>query len=441
MQTQEQSNQQRTQSLSGGGRVSSAALRYARAISDGFTGLEEGADRYQLLLLVKKAGKLAGFTPRMVQLLDYYLAYTRDVDWEEGSRPIVFQSLARTSLDLGVSERQVQHLEARLFEAGAITWSDSGNHKRYGQRDADTGRLLYAFGVDLTPLSHLRGVLEERLQEKRLYDDAWLETKRQISWYRRQIRSLLLERETTEGATAEYERCYYAIAGRVRTHQSLAELRSLLAEHKALSEELFALVVEDAVDQPQEAASGDEENFVHKETTTQESFDESNTRSPAGVGFQKSVAEHPAPKPRRPERGAEPGEAGGGGDLPGSGAEHLTLGQVLQAASPRFWEHLPLDARPMNWADVVEAADRLRSRLGVSQTVWGRACAELGRVGAALCVLVTDQAMQRAEGAVRNPAAYFAGLLRKHRTGELRLHGSVYGLTQRAEELTAAPKV
>ncbi|MFO1022740.1 MAG: hypothetical protein U0903_18895 [Planctomycetales bacterium] len=48
---------------------------------------------------------------RMIQLLDYYFAFTRDADWERGSRPVVYQSLAKTALDLSVTERQVQRLE------------------------------------------------------------------------------------------------------------------------------------------------------------------------------------------------------------------------------------------------------------------------------------------------------------------------------------------
>lgn len=71
-----------TDNYLGGGRIASPTYRVAMAMADDFTGLEEGADRYALLLLVKKVGKLAGFSPRMIHLLDYYLAFTRDCDWE-----------------------------------------------------------------------------------------------------------------------------------------------------------------------------------------------------------------------------------------------------------------------------------------------------------------------------------------------------------------------
>ena len=67
-----------------GGRISSSTHRKSYAQVEDFTGLEENVNRYDLLLLVKRMGKKAGFTPRMINLLDYYMAFTRDLDWEQG---------------------------------------------------------------------------------------------------------------------------------------------------------------------------------------------------------------------------------------------------------------------------------------------------------------------------------------------------------------------
>ena len=124
-----------------GGRRSSPELRASIEMAEAFEGLPAEVDRYDLLTLVKRAGRQAGFTSGMIELLDYYMAFTRECDWEEGARPVIFQSLSRTALDFGVSERQIQKLEQALFRAGAITWNDSGNHRRYGQRDTRTAGL------------------------------------------------------------------------------------------------------------------------------------------------------------------------------------------------------------------------------------------------------------------------------------------------------------
>lgn len=402
-----------------GGRAASEALRQSLELCGDFAGLEADANRYDLLLLVKKVGKLAGFTPRSIVLLDYYLAYTRDCDWEQGSRPIVYQSLSRTALDLGVSERQIQKLEALLFDLGAITWNDSGNHKRYGQRDPETGRLVYAFGVDLTPLAFLRTELERKLHEKRLYDDAWLEAKRQISWHRRQIKAILLEIEQGQGASsaADYEGSYAEIATQIRTHLTLDKLRALLDRHMSLYSDLMARVRDNPVksQKPTQRASiaretiisscKNEQEFAHYKYTTQPL----NSCSRVDPAFRKSVVDAPAAK----------------STASSLGAEHVSLPMAVGAASDRLAVYLPPDP---GWTDFIDAANRLRPALGISQASWGEACHVLGRSGAAICLLVTDRATERIENPVRQPAAYFRGMTERGRAGELRLHNSVFGL-------------
>ena len=235
----------------GGGRIASPKLRHSLEQCEDFEGLEEKVSRYDLLLLVKRAGKKAGFSPRMIALLDYYMSFTRDIDWEEGSCPIVYQSLARTALDMGVSERQIQILEKQLFEVGALTWHDSGNHRRFGQRCEETGQIMFAYGAELTPLAYLKTELQDKLHEKQLYDKAWMETKRQISWYRRQIRAILLEAESGAGECGEeftldkadlldFSNRYERIAICIRTYMDLICLRELLGKHKDLYEILSA---------------------------------------------------------------------------------------------------------------------------------------------------------------------------------------------------------
>lgn len=404
----------------GGGRIGSPAYRESLLQSDDFTGLEEDVGRYDLLLLVKRVGKAAGFTPRMIQLLDYYMAFTTEQDWEEGSRPIVFQSLSRTALDLGVSERQIQKLEKQLFQLSAITYHDSGNHKRYGQRDPATGRLLFAFGVDLTPLAYLREELERKLHEKQLYDQAWLGTKREISWLRRQVRSLLLElREqgASPRALHELEAIYNEIAVQLRTHIGLSGLRELLQRHHELHERCLETVSlaaprtgnSDGTTRKRSCTS--EPEFAHYKYTTPSI----NICSPQDTCFQKSVAEPPAPE--------ESASASGG--------DHVSIAQMVTAASERYRSHLPLRSGTLTWDDVIDAAYRLRPHLGVSQQSWGEACHVVGRVGAALCVLLTDRGIDRTDDPVRQPAAYFRGMVNRARAGELRLHNSVFGLLER----------
>lgn len=409
----------------GGGRIASDLYRQSLSYCQEFTGLEEDIDRYDLLLLTKRVGKLAGFTSRMIQLLEYYMAYTRACDWEEGSRPIVYQSLARTALDLGVSERQIQKLEKQLFEAGAITWNDSGNHKRFGKRNSQTGKIEFAYGVALTPLSYLKAELETKLIEKQLRDKAWLEAKREISSYRRQIRSLLLEAEEggREREVACYVRDYQSIAIQIRTNLRLEQLRQLLSKHQRLHAHLMAHLPRTpqgeikSKEVPPKATKGSctsEPKFVHIKYRNQvkKISSSSNKR-----GFQEKIGA--ASLQNQPTKS--------------SGLEHLTLKQTVVASCDRFQEHLSLKPSPLTWQDFVEAAFRLKDDLAISQMTWAKACQTMGRREAAIGVMLTSHATQRPHNRVQSPAAYYHRLVQKARVGELRLHNSVFGLLEKQQ--------
>jgi len=436
-----------------GGRISSSSHRKSYEQVEDFTGLEGNVNRYDLLLLVKRIGKQAGFTPRMISLLDYYMAFTRDCDWEQGSSPIIYQSLSKTALDLGVSERQVQRLEQSLFEAGALTWHDSGNHRRYGKRD-ESGRIMYAYGVDLTPLAYLKASLEEKLQEKRLIDAAWMETKRQISYYRGQIRAVMCEMEllTLDGQgdyadiLTDLEKKYEPISIQIRTHLGLERVRGLLASHK----ELYALAVDilepqtvdnsgDNIKETKEMSPKNDINDVHYNSTIKKQSNKLDTNSMATPrSFQESsneLQEYQRSTTAQDETTEALEEEKEFSDaetlILQTGLQHITLKQALNAASDRFRAHMPMEGRPMNWNDFVEAAYKMKGDLMIAQSSWARACATLGRPGAAICLLLTDQAQHRERKPVHKTGAYFNAMINRAKDGELHLHNSIFGILKR----------
>ena len=443
-------------SYSGGGRISSPKLRASLEQSEDFLGLEEDTNRYDLLLLVKRVGKSAGFTPRMIELLDYYMAFTRDIDWEEGSSPIIYQSLSKTALDLDVSERQIQRLEQQLFEVGALTWHDSGNHRRYGQRCEDTGEILYAYGVDLTPLAYLKEKLSQQLAEKKAEKAAWMESKRQISWYRRQIRAILAELEgrvDIDPPLHDLERQYEEIAKPIRTHMDNERLKSLIAEHKDIYEVVLKNLEKGQLSQErvvnesnkpqmtQKTSSKDDKGVVHYKSTTQKPFNKLNTSRDKPNGFQErrngnsgDYSSSIEKMDRLAEKGGQatkPNENDPEGLILKTGLQHITLKQALNAASSEFKAHMPLEPRAMNWHDFVEAAYKLRGSLGISQNSWSHACVTLGRTGAAICVLLTEAGTHRADDPVTKPAGYFNAMINRAKRGELHLHNSIFGILKR----------
>ncbi|MCB1593246.1 MAG: hypothetical protein KDI90_12435, partial [Alphaproteobacteria bacterium] len=277
-----------------GGRRSSPKFRETLALSDEFQGLPENVTHFDILKLVKRVGRELGMTERMIQLLEYYLLFTRDQDWSANARPIVYQSLYKTARDFGVGERQIQKLEQTLFEIGALTWQDSGNHKRYGMRDEDSGDILFAYGVDLSPLASLYPLLLQKYEEKQIRDAAWMDTKRQISGTRARIRALITELPAEEQEKAHTH--YLTIAYSIRAHMSLESLRELLGKHMEMRETLQQRLSESAraednhVQKTYIYTSKDASLGAHKYSTKNTPSDKSDTCSHEDISFQESVA-------------------------------------------------------------------------------------------------------------------------------------------------------
>jgi replication initiation protein RepC len=408
-----------------GCRVSNKNLREVQRQVDEFSGLEPGTNHYELLLLVKRVGKEAGFTRSMICLLDYYFAFTRPIDWQTG-KPIVYQALSKTALDLGISERQVQKLEKELAGVGAICFRDSGNFKRYGFRDAKTGAIQHAFGVDLSPLAVMKGVLEEQLAEKRSRNQAWMELKRQLTSYRSLIRGLIAELAEQGEDVAELLEKYRSIAIQIRSHLKVAQLETLAEGHRKLYRALRKMVGKigkclgrdtQVLPIAQETRIGsprDEVAFVHKEDTIQKPFNKLNTGSRGDAGERSRLVQYSYSRSC------------------GDKLFHdVSIEQLISVSSQRLKAYLPLGRSNLN--DLIEAAYRLSSDLGISQPNWARACETLGRLPAALCILLTDQAMHRSVNPVRQPSAYLQGMVNRGSRGELNLIPSIQGMYARGD--------
>ena len=435
-----------------GGRVSSSELRESLKGRDEGQGLHSKVDRYHLLKLVERVGKGAGFTPRMVDLLAYYLRFTRDDDWEQGSRPMVYQSLSRTALDFGVSERQIQKLENALFEVGALSWQDSGNHRRFGQRCPKSGKILYAYGVDLSPLAELQDGLEELLEKKETHARQWMETKRQISFYRRQVKACLAEAREQMSIEPDQikllEDRYEEVAVQIRTHISLPRLHELLLKHRELFQQTKVLLEQGRAAVECEKTENDtprnEEKFAHNNNTNHipsNKFDTGRAAPNRLARGRKGRVCTPNETSSSEESLSGQRRVGGfhSASYPDqnsqtSGTGQINLKQIINASSSRFQEYMPFDTRSVNEYHLVEAADSLRGTLQISMGSWSRACHEMGRVGAAICLMLTDQASLREANPARIPGAYFNGMINRSKRGELNLRPAIHALLKRTHD-------
>lgn len=200
----------------------------------------------------------------------------------------------------------------------------------------------------------------------------------------------------------------------------LDTLRDLLARHKNLINDIEREFLE-------KMSCTYEKNVVHIQHTNNNQSDKSDTSRAAPNCFQESssgvhVAQNQTKQPTVSFNSHQEQQ------ILETGLQHITLKQALNAASERFRSFIPMFSRAMSWNDLVEAAYAIKGELHISQHSWSKACDRLGRNGAAICVLLTDQGIFREENCVMKPAAYFNGMIAKFEVGELHLHNSIFGL-------------
>ena len=75
-------------------------------------------------------------------------------DWLGEYRPMVWPSNEWLCARLGIKEGQLKKLIGSAFEHGLLAMRDSGNGHRRGRREkGEAGRILWAYGFDLSPLA------------------------------------------------------------------------------------------------------------------------------------------------------------------------------------------------------------------------------------------------------------------------------------------------
>jgi replication initiation protein RepC len=123
-----------------------------QAIAERFEGLLE-VSKGQALAAFKQAAQPLGISPRLRDAVDVLFAFSAPQDWQPGARPIVWPSNRKLETMLGLARRQVQNVLNALIRANLMTPVDSPTGRRWGHRDAKTGKIVEAYGFDLSPIA------------------------------------------------------------------------------------------------------------------------------------------------------------------------------------------------------------------------------------------------------------------------------------------------
>ncbi|WP_299870026.1 plasmid replication protein RepC [uncultured Roseobacter sp.] len=384
---------------------------------------------------VKRVGAHIGLKAGDMLLLDTLGAFTQAQDWEEGQRPIVWASNAYLMEHTGFSLSALKRHARRLAETGVISFKDSPNGKRWGHRDAD-GRIIEAYGFDLSPLSARVEEFEQLQAELRAERALCQRLKRQITVARRMIRAKIEAAfsRTLRGPWEHLSGLFEDLLDRLPRRNTASEtLSRLLAWFRELQErvevtylkavrvdevvENTAESIEQVSEKTQEMGPREVNSDPHILITTQlksVTCNRSEIEQAAGV----------VPNVRPEERVEKELEDCGVETRKKRGAA-LDLPTVMQAC-PEFasWAR-NMGGYLKDWGDLHRVAGQLRPMIGVSEHAWNLAQDRLGpQIATAALVLTFDK---HCAGEVASPGGYLRGIVQKAGTGELHLERSFYG--------------
>jgi len=397
-------------------------------------GEQVAVPKTRAFVAVKRVGAYIGLKAGDMMLLDTLGAFTQAHDWEEGQRPIVWASNAYLMEQTGFSLSALKRHARRLAEIGVISFQDSPNGKRWGRRDAE-GRIVEAYGFDLSPLSARVEEFEELHAALQAERELCQRLKRQITVARRMIRARIEAAVSgaLRGPWTKFTGLFEELLDRLpRRHEASEQLSQLLNWFKELQERVeSAYLKATEVVQPVENTPETNEQTSEKtqEMNPREVISEphiliTNQLNPVIRNSSENEEVTTAVPNAQPEDQVDRELEDWVAEVRKKRAA-LDLPTVMQAC-PEFasW------ARNMggflkDWGDLHRVAGQLRPMIGISEHAWNVAQDRMGKqVATAALALVFEK---HCAGEVSSPGGYLRGMVEKAGAGELHLERSFYG--------------
>ena len=314
--------------------------------------------RCELLRLLPEIGHTFNLGRATLRYLSWLIENcTRAEDWDPGARAVVYGNVGDLAARYPgrVSVRQINHYDREIIEQLKLPDMRSGNGRRYADRDPVTGRIVHAFGFELTGIAEK---LPKMREEKAKLDAAEAERrqrKRVLTVERARVRRLLVAvqslHQVPQADRDQAAEIAAPIAERVTSRQlaDVRELEALIVTAQRAARELEALLLAGKTcgsDVKTSDVSEEKYRHIQKELNLQTPLTgccspggDTAARKPAG-----SVREmRPDGLSRRkraatPERDADAPEYRGPAFMPpeATGAYMISPVVALAAASDRF---------------------------------------------------------------------------------------------------------
>lgn len=317
-----------------------------------------------------------------------------DKDYERGAVCAVWHSPGTVAQELGVSPRVLNTAERDLEKAGFIVRTSFRNGRRCGHRCAESGKVVWAAGINLAPMIDRFAELADTA--RRAAEDA-----QAIHEHRADI--LLALKQMDEVGGEGFQTTIAAIIPRRRPSEvrCLERLKSILARLRA--------AIRAAFEAPGQSETSDRADENDRPYTKEKQDIKSCTPRP------KPDAGRIVPHPK----------------------------DVCRIASGSFRDTITFHARGSmspDWRTITSAAREQAQMLGIDPHVWQSALNHLGPELAASCLALVDRNSQRTDRyRVENPVAAFREIVRRHRTNPANLPG-LFAEAMRSSRTGAAPR-
>lgn len=307
--------------------------------------------------------------------------------------PISPASVSTLSFECGKNPRTILNHVRHLVENGLAVDRCMGGGRRHCQRD-QSGRIVAVHGIDLTPLQDRADELALAAEAMRAERMAADRIRNEISRLRSMISRILSGTE----AAAEDQQTWASFPRRI-AHLGYEALSDLLNRVRRFLTRLG---------QPE--ISGRSEKKDRPYTTNQYPSESCNPAMPTENKMGQGVpTPHPTPK---------------------CGMEHISLPMALNAAPAEWHVGMQLYGRA-DWMTFVNVGYERAMALGINPSAWAQAQAAIGKVGAALLVMIADADSNERGGKIRNAGAWVRRMSERAELGNAQLHRSVFGLLHR----------
>ncbi len=392
----------------------------------------------RMLAAFKRAAPALGVSRRVVDFVDYLMSHNRPHDWDSGPGPIVWPSDVELEDRLCIGRSQCKALVRAATDAGFVRLRRSPTGRRWGHRTGSgyEGRIVEAYGFDLSPLGERMAEFECASAEWEARRDEGKRLRREITVSRNRVLALV-DLATAQGladegwaAAAAQANALWGERGSQRDPLPLVPIAARLRALAILTQERLtaALAAVDSVEHGETDPAGPE-NRPHFTTTNELLIVKTNTPPAHKAGPNRPMAHEEAGSDGLPSQQVvlRKGRVGPSRENPAQVSAlrgFVVTPMFLMMVAPAFRDWV--SSARAGWAELYQAADYVRSGLGISPYAWGQACIVLGRQEAT-AALATICA-RHADGKVKSLDGLLRCMVDLHGKGTLRLDRTLFGL-------------